>query len=56
MSQIHIWPNSVRVPHLDLVLFRRRDEPLPKTLQTLARLGLDTRAGNLVLYPGVDAQ
>jgi hypothetical protein len=50
MKQIHVWPNHVRVPHLDLVLLRDHEEPLARTLSSLARIGLDTRTGNVELH------
>ncbi len=53
MKQIHIWPNHVRVPHLDLVLPRDSEEPLAQTLGYLARLGFDTRPANVEVYGDV---
>lgn len=50
MKQIHVWPNHVRVPHLDLVLPRPSGEPLSHTLGGLARLGFDTRAENVEIH------
>ena len=50
MRQIHIWPNHVRVSEIDLVLLRKEEEPVSQTLGALARLGLDTRPGNVVLH------
>ena len=50
MSQIHVWPNHVRVPHIDLVLHRPAGEPIARTLSGLARMGLDTRPGNIVVH------
>jgi hypothetical protein len=50
MKQIHVWPNHVRVPHLDLVLFRHAGETLDHTLRALARFGLDTRPVNVELH------
>jgi hypothetical protein len=50
MKQIHVWPNHVRVPHLDLVLFRREEESLDHTLNALARLGFDTRPTNVEIH------
>jgi len=54
MKQIHIWPNHIRVPHLDLVLIRPKEEPLARSLNSLARLGLDTRPDNVELHAGVE--
>jgi hypothetical protein len=53
MKQIHVWPNHIRVVHLDLVLPRPREEPLAHSLMSLARLGLDTRIGNVVIHDEV---
>jgi len=53
MKQIHVWPNHIRIPHIDLVLPRAREEPLSHTLRTLTRLGFDTRAENVEVYEGV---
>jgi hypothetical protein len=50
MKQIHVWPNHVRVPHLDFVLFRNHREPLARTLSSLARLGFDTRPANVEVH------
>jgi hypothetical protein len=50
MKQIHVWPNHVRVPHLDLVLARNQGEPLSQSMSHLARLGLDTRPGNVEIH------
>ena len=50
MKQIHVWPNHVRVPHLDLVLARKRGEPLAHSLSSLARMGFDTRPGNVEVH------
>ena len=50
MKQIHVWPNHIRVPHLDLVLVRPQEEPLAHSLKTLARLGFDTRADNVEVH------
>jgi hypothetical protein len=50
MKQIHVWPNHVRVPHLDLVLTREEGESLDRSLTSLARLGLDTRPGNVEIH------
>jgi hypothetical protein len=55
MKQIHVWPNHIRVPHLDLVLVRPREEPLARSLNALARLGFDTRPGNVEVHDGVPA-
>jgi len=55
MKQIHVWPNHIRVAHLDLVLFRRSEEPLAHTLTRLTRLGFDTQPGNVVVHDGVSS-
>jgi hypothetical protein len=52
MKQIHIWKHHVRIPHLDLVLHRSQPESLDHTLTHLARLGFDTRSGNVEVYDG----
>jgi hypothetical protein len=53
MKQIHVWPNHIRVAHVDLVLIRSREEPLTHSLKALARLGFDTSPGNVELHDGV---
>jgi len=53
MKQIHVWPNHIRVSHLDLVLFRSQQETLASSLDGLTRLGLDTRPGNVEVHDGV---
>ena len=55
MKQIHIWPNHIRVTHLNLVLYRPNAEPLARSLKSLARLGLDTRPENVEVHEGVAA-
>jgi hypothetical protein len=55
VKQIHVWPNHVRVAHLDLVLHRPGDHSLATTLSHLSRLGLDTRPGNVEVHDGVQA-
>lgn len=50
MKQIHVWPNHVRIEHLDLVLYRPPTDSLESCLSALARLGLDTRPGNVVVH------
>ena len=50
MKGIHVWPNHIRVAEADLILPRRRDEPLASSLMSLARLGFDTRLGNVELH------
>jgi hypothetical protein len=50
MKQIHVWPNHVRVAHLDLVLARNQGEPIAQTMSSLARLGIDTRPGNVEVH------
>jgi hypothetical protein len=51
MKQIQIWPNHIRVTHLDLVLPRPNGEPLNQTLTGLARMGLDTHPENVEVHP-----
>ncbi|HTP54966.1 MAG TPA: hypothetical protein VML94_08445 [Thermoplasmata archaeon] len=53
MKQIHVWPNHIRVAHLDLVLPRPQHEPVSKSLRSLGRLGLDVRPGNVEVHDGV---
>jgi len=55
MKQIHVWPHHIRIPHLDLVLPRPKEEPLDTTLRALARLGFDTRLENVEVHEGVRA-
>jgi len=55
MKQIHVWPNHIRVAHLDLVLPRPKGEPLTRSLQALAQLGFDTRPENVEVHGGVQA-
>jgi hypothetical protein len=50
MKQIHIWPNHIRIPHVDLVLPRQKEESLEHTLKTLNRYGFDTRLENVEVY------
>jgi hypothetical protein len=50
MKQIHVWANHIRIPHLDLVLVRPPAETLPTSLRALARLGFDTRPGNVEIH------
>lgn len=50
MKQIHIWPNHVRIPHLNLVLARPQGETLARRLSDLAKLGFDTRSENVELH------
>jgi hypothetical protein len=54
MKQIHVWPNHIRVSHLDLVLYRPHQETLAHSLSGLARLGLDTRPGNVEVHAGAN--
>jgi hypothetical protein len=56
MKQIHVWPNHIRVPHLDLVLVRNSPEPLAHTLSSLARMGFDTRPENVEVHGELPAQ
>ena len=53
VKQIQVWPNHVAIPHADLVIFRAPEEPLSNTLNDLARLGFDTRSGNVEVHDGV---
>ncbi|MGC2289021.1 MAG: hypothetical protein WA688_04100 [Thermoplasmata archaeon] len=55
MKQIHVWPNHIRVPHLDLVLIRPKGETLAHSLGALARFGFDTRPENVEVHDGVRA-
>jgi len=52
MKQIHVWPNHVRIAHLDLILVRKKGEPLAHSLNSLARMGFDTRPGNVEVHSG----
>jgi hypothetical protein len=52
MKQIHIWRHHVRIAHLDLVLYRSQPVSLDHTLTSLARLGFDTRPGNVEVHDG----
>jgi hypothetical protein len=54
MKQIHVWPNHIRIPHLDLVLFRPHQETLTHSLNALARFGLDTRPENVEVHAGAN--
>ena len=47
MKQIDIYPNHIRIRHLDLVMIRPSDEPVADSLKQLARLGFDTRPENV---------
>ncbi|MGA8711208.1 MAG: hypothetical protein WB786_08305 [Thermoplasmata archaeon] len=55
MKQIHVWPNHIRIPHIDLVLPRPKEEPLNTTLRSLARLGFDTRLENVEVHGEIRA-
>ncbi|MCI4369886.1 MAG: hypothetical protein L3J81_00990 [Thermoplasmata archaeon] len=50
MKQIHVWRHHIRIPHLDLVLYRSTPGDLGASLDSLARLGFDTRPGNVELH------
>jgi len=50
MKQIHIWPHHIRIPHIDLVLARQKEETLDHTLKTLAHFGFDTRPENVEVH------
>jgi hypothetical protein len=47
MKQIQVYPNHIRIRHLDLVLMRPREESIAHSLRNLARLGFDTRPENV---------
>jgi hypothetical protein len=49
-KQIHVWPNHVRIAHLDLVMARQQGEPLTHRLSSLARMGFDTRPENVEVH------
>jgi hypothetical protein len=53
MKQIHVYPNHIRIAHLDVVLIRPREEPVTVSLRALARLGLDIRPDNVEVHSGV---
>jgi hypothetical protein len=53
MKQVHIWPNHIRVTHLDLVIYRPDQESLDRSLSALARLGIDTGPHNVEVHDGV---
>jgi hypothetical protein len=55
MKQIHIWPNTIRIPHLDLVLFNPAGATVAQTLKTLAGLGFDTRPENVEIHDGTQS-
>jgi hypothetical protein len=50
MKQIQVYPNHIRIRHLDLVLIRRKDEPYAQSLKALAKMGLDVRPENVELH------
>ncbi|HKN06153.1 MAG TPA: hypothetical protein VJ021_00920 [Thermoplasmata archaeon] len=50
MKQIHVWPNHIRIPHIDLVLVRSSEETLAHTLRYLTHLGFDTRPENVEVH------
>jgi hypothetical protein len=50
MKEIHVWPNHIRVPRLDLVLMRPKGATLADSLEILARLGFDTRPKNVEVH------
>ena len=50
MKQIHVWPNHVRIAHVDLVLVRSPRDTLESTLDSLSRLGFDTRRSNIEIH------
>jgi hypothetical protein len=50
VKQIQIWPNHIRVPHLDLVLVRSPSQPLDESLTALARMGFDIRPENVEVH------
>ena len=49
-KQIHVWRHHIRVPHLDLVLFRRANESLEASLRSLSRLGLNVTPSNVEVH------
>ncbi len=53
MKQIQVWRNHIRIADLDLVLYRAHEEPLARSLHTIARLGFDTRPDNVEVHYGV---
>jgi hypothetical protein len=53
VKQIHVWPNHIRVDHIDLVLYRPDQDSLDHSLKSLARLGFDTRPANVEVHDGV---
>ena len=55
MKQIHVWPNHIRLTHLDLVLYRPHEEPLDRSLSALARLGFDVRPDNVEVHEEIPA-
>jgi hypothetical protein len=55
MKQIHVWQNHIRIPEIDLVLYRSQQETLGHSLDALARLGFDIRPDNVELHDGVEA-
>jgi len=55
MKQIHVWPNHIRIPHIDLVLVRSSEESLDRTLRYLTHLGFDTRPENVEVHFPVQA-
>jgi len=55
MKQIHVWQNHIRIPEIDLVLYRAQRESLDHSLLALARLGFDVRPDNVELHDGVEA-
>jgi hypothetical protein len=54
MKRIQVWPNHIRIADLDLILVRPREEPLAESLMSLARMGFDTRLGNVEIHDEVE--
>jgi hypothetical protein len=54
MKQIHVWQNHIRIPEIDLVLYRTPAESLDRSLGSLARLGFDTGPDNVEFHDGVE--
>jgi len=55
MKQIHIWRHHIRIAHLDLVIARPHHATLARSLNSLARLGFDTRPSNVEVHEGAGA-
>jgi hypothetical protein len=55
MKQIQVWQNHIRIPELDLVLYRPSVQTLAEGLDALARLGFDTRPDNVEVHDAAEA-